>query len=377
MLLTDVSLDHVLHPASQFMHDWMHGLFSSGAFNVLMHCFFERLEAAGVDPYGLLRDYIQKWHMPNRLQQKFDAAKVFEKSRRKGNRENTKFRCSASDGLTLFPLLAFWVKTFCIPAGIAVRACEVFVAFCQVAELFTTIARGVVTPDQLSEAVEKFLDMFVGEFGTDPWISKFHWLLHYPRELRQHGTLYACWVHERKHKQIRRYACAATNTRTYERTVLEEITCQQIFELKQPNVLSTRAGLIEPTRTLGKHKAKILLDAMQLPNTSKVRVAMCSRCNALSCCTKGDVVLISNGHDKVGAGKVLLNLEVEDVPITLIRPFKVKAFFAVTGSADCDTIGGVQVYATDDFLCTVQWMQIDATGVRLLIPWHLRKKCLV
>ena len=50
-------VQHILKPCSQFMHDWMHGLFSSGVFNVLVHVLFEELESEGVKPY----EHMKKW----------------------------------------------------------------------------------------------------------------------------------------------------------------------------------------------------------------------------------------------------------------------------------------------------------------------------
>ena len=44
-----VSLDDVVHPCSQFMHDWMHGVFAKGVFNIVSHQLLASLEASEVN----------------------------------------------------------------------------------------------------------------------------------------------------------------------------------------------------------------------------------------------------------------------------------------------------------------------------------------
>ena len=58
-LLSDPRLTDVIRPCSQLMHDWMHGLFSSGVFNILLQRTLDALEDAGIaDLYTLLAEYV-------------------------------------------------------------------------------------------------------------------------------------------------------------------------------------------------------------------------------------------------------------------------------------------------------------------------------
>ena len=75
----------------------------------------------------------------------------------------------------------------------------------------STVACGIVSDDVLREAVESFLNALVAAFG-EILTPKCHWLLHNIGELKRHGTLYSCFVHGRKHKQLRRYATPVQNT---------------------------------------------------------------------------------------------------------------------------------------------------------------------
>ena len=68
-LLTMMHLDAVMQPASQFMHDWMHGLFSNGVFNLVFHLLLCTLEKHGgmQQLYPMLEEYVSHWNWPGRV----------------------------------------------------------------------------------------------------------------------------------------------------------------------------------------------------------------------------------------------------------------------------------------------------------------------
>ena len=91
-LLTMMQLDSIIHPCSQFMHDWMHGLFSSGVFNLVFNLLLCTLEDGGMKQrYPMLEEYVSHWNWPKRLGPKPCGA-IFDSSRREGNRKACKFR---------------------------------------------------------------------------------------------------------------------------------------------------------------------------------------------------------------------------------------------------------------------------------------------
>ena len=47
-LLTDMTLYGIIQPYSQFMHDWMHGLFSKGVFQVCLYLLLTSMEEANL-----------------------------------------------------------------------------------------------------------------------------------------------------------------------------------------------------------------------------------------------------------------------------------------------------------------------------------------
>ena len=109
-LLTDVRLSGLIKPCSQLMHDWMHGLSSSGVFNILLQVTLDALEEAGLaDSYRFLEFYVAQWNLPRRIGEK-QLAQAFDATRRKGNRDGGSFRAQASEGLSLYALLFFGLR---------------------------------------------------------------------------------------------------------------------------------------------------------------------------------------------------------------------------------------------------------------------------
>ena len=196
-LLTDMALDGIIQPCSQFMHDWMHGLFSKGVFNICLQQLLTSMEEAGLHTllggatgiYQHLYEYMVPWKFPAK-KKCTDLYKVFDPKRRQGNRDAKVFRCGASEGLALVSVLSFWVSALVLPLGHCTQACQAFIALADVAECMVTVATGTIPQDTLRTAVEAFLALFVQAFGAEKLTPKLHWQLRYDEELDLHGTLF-------------------------------------------------------------------------------------------------------------------------------------------------------------------------------------------
>ena len=218
-LMVDPELDDIVQPAEQFMQDWMHCIFVSGVWNICFQMVLQALWSAGIrDVYDSLRDYIKLWCWPRRVNSS-KLHELFNDGRRKKNHEASKFKCSASEGLSLYMVVAMLFKVFGAICAAELRAHN---ALCDVIDLMYAVSRGKILPQQLQDAVELFLDAYSTAFGVDHMTPKFHWLLHFPKSLRDSGTLVACFVHERKHRMLKRYCNDIRNTTAFEHSVLAE-----------------------------------------------------------------------------------------------------------------------------------------------------------
>ena len=64
LLDKDLREKGLIAPVSQYVHDAMHALASSGALHTVVYLFLSALQAAKVPIYSLLADYINAWTLP-------------------------------------------------------------------------------------------------------------------------------------------------------------------------------------------------------------------------------------------------------------------------------------------------------------------------
>eukprot|EP00959_Pyramimonas_sp_CCMP1952_P327103 6847406-Pyramimonas_sp.AAC.1 len=72
---------------------------------------------------------------------------------------------------------------------------------------------------------------------------KNHWALHLSSQYVRHSCLLATFVHERKHKVTKRYANARHNTCSYEKGLLEDVTCHDLHDVSSEFL---KCGLLDP-----------------------------------------------------------------------------------------------------------------------------------
>ena len=73
-------------------------------------------------------------------------------------------------------------------------------------------------------------------YGYKIFVPKHHFMLHMPEQLERFKCLVSCWVHERKHKIVKRFAVPKCLGRhlSYERSLLVECTEAHMQSLNEP-----------------------------------------------------------------------------------------------------------------------------------------------
>ena len=66
--------------------------------------------------YKALSEYLPLWHHPQHHACKLDQ--LFSDKKKKNNKENSTFKCSASEALALLPILAYFIQAVLGPAGV-------------------------------------------------------------------------------------------------------------------------------------------------------------------------------------------------------------------------------------------------------------------
>ena len=160
------------------------------------------------------------------------------------------------------------MQTVVLKSGRCVHACHAFMAMADMIDLLVASPLGVVNPDSLREAVKTMLNACVAAGWRDALHPKFHWLVHLPRQLAHFGVLPTCWVHERNHRMVKRYANDVYNTAVFEKSVTNEVTAHHLADLHSTQAFDLGVHLINGKSAPRKMHAFIIaeLGCQQLCN---------------------------------------------------------------------------------------------------------------
>ena len=88
-------------------------------------------------------------------------------------------------------------------------AAECFYRLCDVLDLLARASTGHLQGSDLRRAVLQHLRSFKALYGEDRLLPKEHFNVHLRDMLERHGALFSCFVHERRRKELKRYATHA------------------------------------------------------------------------------------------------------------------------------------------------------------------------
>ena len=374
-MLLDTSLDDVVFPAQQFCHDWMHALYVQGCFNTVMFLLVKAFDAEGInDLFPRLETYVAMWNLPKRLGSALALSTIFSAKRETSDRKAKTFKCQASDGLSVTPIIAFFLQHVMMRAGFAIAACTAFLHLADIADLLLAASTGKVTPALLRDAIKRFLDACIAAGWRAHMHPKFHWLIHLPTYLYRWGTLLSCFVHERKHKMVKRYSTDIHNTRRNEWSVLSEVTCHHIAALRSTHVFDFSVCLQPPIHQAPAKMKRFVLDAigdLQV-NDMEVKTASCARVSLYHMCNTRDVVLVadSDGHTRVA--EVWFHASVAGEPCSLISMWEHTGDFGTSASKWRESIDRVLLVPTSDIIVACTYKRGVDDSVIVLLPFAHR-----
>jgi hypothetical protein len=227
-LLLDPKLTTIFLPVSHVVFDWMHIVFVHGVFGQTFGQMMMRMRRYEIT-YSSLHDYLQLWQWPGRVKSRGVTGKgCCDPTHATKWYSDGQFHPSASESLSLYSVIAYYfMNSVGVDSGVLVDEVVTFLLLCDLIDELLLISRKDprATPDVLMSKTMKFLRQFMATYGPVDFTWKFHALIHLPWMFAQHLILFACFVHERKHKLIKRYAKDIYNTsQDYERSVICEIT---------------------------------------------------------------------------------------------------------------------------------------------------------
>ena len=272
LLLNQTLLDsHLLKPISGYIHDWMHTMASQG---VIQRSIWLLLSQLGM--WDQLEQFLQLWALPKAMAKAGNLHDLFQAKRTKFYKENSKFKCTASEAISLSTMLAYLVKSICVPAAAHLDQCHSFLAMVEALGMLQATQLGQVQPPMLQhlgnkvctclllfassicsfkacfhaykydvrQAIENALDPFKEANGEAMMLRKHHWMPHLAIHMQLCGFLPNCWSLERKHKTIMMFANQTKKLTGFSLSLLEECLAHDLHNLQHSYHLEAGVQLL-------------------------------------------------------------------------------------------------------------------------------------
>lgn len=228
-VLSCPELMDIFDPTKGLMYDWAHVYLVAGLFHLEVNLLMAVLATAGVK-----HEQIQAALVGYRLPSYFASFGAFLRtSFTKKRGSDWEFKSSASEVLTIYPLLRDILSSLrpslSQEANKAIRS---FLLICRCLDLLQRSLVERIDPADLQTAIQSHLEAFLQVHPEERFIPKGHLALHLPAQLRHHGLLISCLTHERRHKELKRFANNLTNARPgTERGLLQEMQLTHLESL--------------------------------------------------------------------------------------------------------------------------------------------------
>jgi len=225
--------------ADVIMYDWAHCYVHDGlADNELGQCM--KAVPRELASFEELGDYVAKFTFPKCHP---NPDHLFDAAANRNNRKKGSISCTGSEFLTLAPIVHRYFAEV-----VSKRASPEFknhalsmVACCAVVMMLVSQVILALKADELAIAISAHIELYLLVYGAEEMRPKHHYVLHLPHMLRRFGFLFSTFVHERKRRLAKRYMQPRRTLKSFERGVMEDITCHQIWELEQKFFLTYEA----------------------------------------------------------------------------------------------------------------------------------------
>lgn len=371
-MLLNPSLESVVKPVSHYCHDWMHCMLVGGVFQTITYLMLFSLKAVkflGGKVYQDIFNYIVLWSLPASRHTGM-LQEIFNTNRDKANTKAKKFKCQASEGLGLYPILAHFVQAVVLPAKACVKECVAFLAMADLLDVLQAVPLHIITPQQLKAVIHTLLQSCVAAGWREYMHPKFHWLVHFPQHLSKFGMLPTCFVHERKHRVAKRYSGPIQNTSVLEKSVLSELVCHDLAVLRTPGLFNfeVRLGTPHPApKKMREFMSEHLSLALQANECLTGAVAHILPAGT---CSRKDVVLMKSagGTGPWDAGIVEFHTQCKGTCVSLVSLLHLQNFDATKGLAKWLKQDMHVLIYTSSILTPLCYTECKDSSVNTIIP---------
>ncbi|CAE7455171.1 unnamed protein product, partial [Symbiodinium sp. CCMP2592] len=191
-------------PTKGVMFDWAHVFCVAGLFHLEVNLLLGRLNQERVKQ-EVIHQALQEYSLPSYHEGKASTIKsIFQP--KKGDSD---WKSSASEALGVYPILRDIIHRIRETTELSadcLGAISSFLLLCQCLDLLQLTLHGGVEPAALRTAVQAHLAKYQEVYPDETFLPKGHMAMHLPGQLSQHGMLISCLTHERRHKELKRYA---------------------------------------------------------------------------------------------------------------------------------------------------------------------------
>ena len=316
-LLMDERCKRYIDPIDITMYDHQHCLYQNGVFNITVGQFMRRIFPHF--KYTDLDEFTRPWRLPRRYTSSTAGLDMASSKRAKSSFEHDIFKCQASEGLGMYPIIRVWIQCVVLPClrlyPDLAAACNCCLLLFTVCDMIKLTQRNVhsVTGARLHTAIVAFLKSFLDVFGHDVWTFKFHMILHFGLFLNHFGLLLSCYVHERKHKVARRFGNNNSHLQGFEKFVLREVFLTQRAALRRPECFNVVQHISKPSKST----MSALRNAF--PNAVNIGVSTEAWVGRGGTVAKGDVACLKSSHAPFGdVVHVVLHAVIDDEVFSLV-----------------------------------------------------------
>ena len=232
-----MSDDHLnVRLASVWLYDWMHTLLIEGVFCKELRACIAKLTEDG-NGYGIatFRKCLHSFTTPQRIA---SGSRLCDKNPPDG---------TASEWLSAVPVIRKLCLDFLINlAPDCEGALRSLVACCDVVIALSAGETSRTTPEKLASLIEDYLVLHLAEYMESQFIPKHHYLLHLVGNLNAWAFLLSTFVHERKHRLVKRHAGNKQSMKNMSRNLLEDVVLECLWDLEADGLATVTLEIAKP-----------------------------------------------------------------------------------------------------------------------------------
>ena len=275
---------------------------------------------------------------------------------------------SASQCLGLYPVLREVLKLQDIECDDAKGAIDCYYSLCTVLDLLRQANKpGAVSPKRLHRAIITHLRKFQETYGTEAWFPKCHLATHLGRMLHLFHILLSCYVHERKHKEVKRFGVMSRSVSTdlrntnWDTGLLKNVIRVQLEDMCGPGLPNKPAHWESASRPVDAAAEAALRPLLGTngPITTGIHAVIRGHVHVHS----GDVVSLEyNGQ--ICTGELWYTFNVDDVVMSCVsiwRPAKGAENLFHVEDMPC-------IVESNSIMSTMTYRRLDSSSTALVVP---------